>query len=479
MLRIGICDENTKDRTVIRQIVTDTLFREEELSYIEYAEAETLEQEIQASTVPFDLLLMEMKYKNTSGLQLAKQIREKNLDVDLLFVTDESDHVYEGYHVQAQGYVLKEDMKTQLPDCLRQYMKRRAQTGTILVKSESVVRSIPIATIRYIESRARVLLFEYAEAETLEQEIQASTVPFDLLLMEMKYKNTSGLQLAKQIREKNLDVDLLFVTDESDHVYEGYHVQAQGYVLKEDMKTQLPDCLRQYMKRRAQTGTILVKSESVVRSIPIATIRYIESRARVLLLHTKNEVIPFYGKLADIEHKVLQHGFVRIHQSFLVRKAAIAAINGYEAVVGEDTLPISRKYYKTVQMQFQLKQKIQVAEEDIDPTVTRSLAKSMENNGAIIGTKGELLGIIYRMKDGESLTIGRDAEKCQIVLKKSNVSREHCIVRRLDDDTYEVEDCSKNGVYVEGAYLGKGNKVQAETGNRVWLCDESQEFRLG
>ena len=60
MLRIGICDENTKDRTVIRQIVTDTLFREEELSYIEYAEAETLEQEIQASTAPFDLLLMEM-----------------------------------------------------------------------------------------------------------------------------------------------------------------------------------------------------------------------------------------------------------------------------------------------------------------------------------------------------------------------------------------------------------------------------------
>ena len=94
-------------------------------------------------------------------------------------------------------------------------------------------------------------------------------------------------------------------------------------------------------------------------------------------------------------------------------------------------------------MQFQLKQKIQVAEEDIDPTVTRSLAKSMENNGAIIGTKGELLGIIYRMKDGESLTIGRDAEKCQIVLKKSNVSREHCIVRRLDDDTYEVETAQK------------------------------------
>ena len=39
---------------------------------------------------------------------------------------------------------------------------------------------------------------------------------------------------------------------------------------------------------------------------------------------------------------------------------------------------------------------------------------------------------------------------------------------RDSDDTYEVEDCSKNGVYVEGAYLGKGNKVQAETGNRVW-----------
>ncbi len=83
------------------------------------------------------------------------------------------------------------------------------------------------------------------------------------------------------------------------------------------------------------------------------------------------------------------------------------------------------------------------------------------------------------MKKGESLSLGRDAGKCQIVLKKSNVSRAHCVVRRLADDTYEVEDCSKNGVYVEGTYLGNGKIVQAETGNRVWLCDESQEFRLG
>ena len=145
MLRIGICDENTKDRTVIRQIVTDTLFREEELSYIEYAEAETLEQEIQASTVPFDLLLMEMKYKNTSGLQLAKQIREKNLDVDLLFVTDESDHVYEGYHVQAQGYVLKGWYDSceirvgcaQYSDCHNPLYRKPRQSAVVTYKKRS------------------------------------------------------------------------------------------------------------------------------------------------------------------------------------------------------------------------------------------------------------------------------------------------------------------------------------------------------
>lgn len=325
-----------------------------------------------------------------------------------------------------------------------------------------------------------ITYIEYADGITLEQEIiKRGKLPCDLLLMEMEYTGTSGLQLATKIRDRNIDVDIIFVTNQMAYVYEGYRVQAQGYVLKNNMDRELSICLHQYTERRRQTGYVTVKSESTVRTIPIASILYIESNARMLMIHTRTEVIPVYGKLADMESQVRQYGFLRIHQSFLVKKTEIREITGNEVVVGENRLPVSRKYCKDVQEKLKPKKMVEIHWDSDDQTITRSVAKQTEDNGAVIGTKGELLGIIYRIKKGEYLKLGRDASVCQIVVKKPNVSREHCIIRRLENDTYEIEDLSKNGVYIEGERVGKGNKKIAGIGNRVWICDDSQEFRLG
>ena len=326
----------------------------------------------------------------------------------------------------------------------------------------------------------KITCVEYAHVHMLEEEIEEEKVPFDVLILEMEYKKKNGLQLARRIREKNLDVDIIFVTNQTAYVYEGYHVQAIGYVIKKNMEKELAECLQRYIVQRGQTGILTVKSESVYRAVPIVEVQYIESNRRVLLLHTDTETIPFYGKLADVESQVVNYGFIRIHQSFLVKKTEIQKIDGTMAVLGDDCrLPISRKYYKLVQEQFKTKQGIRSSWENVDPTITRSLAGKMDDNGAIIGTKGELLGVIYRMKKGECLKVGRDASMCQITLEKPEVSREHCIIKRLDNCNYEIEDCSKNGVYLEGNLIGRGNRAEACAGNCVWICDASQEFRFG
>lgn len=324
-----------------------------------------------------------------------------------------------------------------------------------------------------------VTCIEYADAETLEQEINDAHMTLNLLIMEICYKEKNGLELATMIRDAKMDMDIIFVTNEKSYVYEGYRVQAQGYVLKEQMEQELPVCLEWYIDNYINEGMITVKSDSVAKTISIASVQYVESDARMLILHTKAETIRFYGKLSDIEKQLHAYGFLRIHQSFLVKKTAIREIGGYEVLVGDTHLPVSRRYYKDVQELFKpMRQREKVCGVG-DNTITKSLAKRMEDNGAIIGTKGELLGIIYRMKKGEQLRIGRDAGKCQLVLKNPNVSRTHCIVTRLESGNYEIEDCSKNGVYIEGNFIGKGSKKEGHAGERVWICDEMMEFRLG
>lgn len=140
MLRIGICDENTQDREAIRKIVTQVLFNEE-FSCVEYADAETMEQELDRETVPFDLLLLEIMFESKNGLQLARKIRQKKLDVDLIFVTEETEYVYEGYDVRAIGYVRKKNMHIELPVCLQRYMAGYRQGDALTVKSESAYRT--------------------------------------------------------------------------------------------------------------------------------------------------------------------------------------------------------------------------------------------------------------------------------------------------------------------------------------------------
>ena len=55
------------------------------------------------------------------------------------------------------------------------------------------------------------------------------------------------------------------------------------------------------------------------RTIPIASIEYVESRGRKIVLHLGCGEMTFYSKISDIEEQLVDNGFVRVHQSFMVR----------------------------------------------------------------------------------------------------------------------------------------------------------------
>lgn len=337
------------------------------------------------------------------------------------------------------------------------------------------VRQIVLQTLfRYDE----VSCIEYADAQTLEQEICEGCLALDLLIMEINFAKQNGIAIATQIRGLKLDIDIIFVTHEKMHVFDGYRVQAQGYVLKDRLEQELPRCLEDYIGRYYE-DSISVKCDSMMKTIAIASLIYVESDARTLIMHTRGDNIRVYGKLSDMEQKLQPYGFIRIHQSYLVKKSMICEFRGSELLLGEIKLPVSRRYYKEVMNLYHPACQTQSACRMNDYTITKSLAFRTEDNGAIIGTKGELLGVIYRMKQGEQLRLGREIRECQIVINNPNVSRVHCIVTRVENDMYKLEDCSKNGVYVEGKLVGKGNIVDAHEGDRVCICDETIEFRLG
>jgi pSer/pThr/pTyr-binding forkhead associated (FHA) protein len=88
-------------------------------------------------------------------------------------------------------------------------------------------------------------------------------------------------------------------------------------------------------------------------------------------------------------------------------------------------------------------------------------------------TKGTLAPARVELK-GERLVLGR-GDKADILVDSEEVSRQHAVFSRLDDE-YQVEDLdSRNGVYLNGlkvqlAVLREGDEVQL--GDLVYLYRE-------
>ncbi len=84
------------------------------------------------------------------------------------------------------------------------------------------------------------------------------------------------------------------------------------------------------------------------RTIPIASIEYVESRGRKIVLHLGCGEMTFYSKISEIEEKLVNNGFVRVHQSFMVRKADICSMTRERVNCGTYAVPISRRYYQEI-----------------------------------------------------------------------------------------------------------------------------------
>lgn len=208
------------------------------------------------------------------------------------------------------------------------------------------IRRIVSDALFYVED---IHFVEYSSGSKVISDIDKGVFQCDLLYLDIFMNQPDGMEVAKYIRDNEVDVDIIFVTNSKEHVYEGYLYKAYAYVLKETMKEKLPDATQRYMKEISTTEESLnVTSEGVVKRIPISKIYYIESDARKLIVHLKNENITFYGKLSELEAILGSKGFTRIHQSYMVRDSFVTKYTKSAVCIGDIQLPVSRKYASNI-----------------------------------------------------------------------------------------------------------------------------------
>jgi serine protease Do len=102
------------------------------------------------------------------------------------------------------------------------------------------------------------------------------------------------------------------------------------------------------------------------------------------------------------------------------------------------------------------------------PGIAAPAGMANGNFGTLHMTAGALNGNRFPIPKA-GLLIGRDSEKCAIVIGDDSVSKEHAWVVPLDNEIVVIDRNSANGTYVNSPDSPRINKVALRNGDRVFL----------
>ncbi len=165
----------------------------------------------------------------------------------------------------------------------------------------------------------------------------------DLLFLDIQIPDMLGMEAAKQIREMDHQVMIIFITMLTQYAIEGYSVGAFDYVLKplryEEFSTKM-DRVRRMLAHQNTSMVLEVRTKEEIRRISADDITFIEVSNHDILIHTDSEIIRQWGNLKSYEDKLASVHFVRCSASFLVNLKYVRAVNGNTVIVHGHELPI-------------------------------------------------------------------------------------------------------------------------------------------
>lgn len=168
---------------------------------------------------------------------------------------------------------------------------------------------------------------------------------FDLIFLDVDSGN-----VAKNIRELDGEVLLIFQAHSYNQIADAFEVYAAHYLLKPLDFTLFVRALKRVFQRYYHKKRVFViQWKQQMKQILLNNIVYIECFNRHILVRTETDEMESYQTFRDTVEKLIPLGFIRVHHSFLVNLAHIVEISQNQ-IIGTNGIhiPISIRRKKEV-----------------------------------------------------------------------------------------------------------------------------------
>ncbi len=240
-----------------------------------------------------------------------------------------------------------------------------AQTNVLVVEDESIVSK----DIQHSLKKLGYSVVGAANSGEQAVSLALEHMP-DIILMDIMLKGEmNGIEAADAIR-KETNIPVIFLTAYADEstLAKAKVTQPYGYIIKPfkeiDIHTSIEmalykhkketevlkerDLLYSLVENKEVTGRdiMFVKSNSRLVKLKTGDIYYVEALKDYVVINTLNTRYTIHSTMKDIEAKLPESDFIRVHRSFIVRLDKIVAIEQPNLILENDkkVIPIGGSY---------------------------------------------------------------------------------------------------------------------------------------
>jgi DNA-binding LytR/AlgR family response regulator len=225
-------------------------------------------------------------------------------------------------------------------------MLRIAVCDDMEVMRREVVRALK----EYFMSRAmEFTYYEFANGP----ELLHSDKEFDLIFMDYQLEENTGrngIAVAHRLREKSIDVPIIFLSSFPNVVFASFEVNAFRFLVKPINPVKFKKAMDDFLKTLENEEVIILRIEGVNQIINAREIIFLEGDGKYCIINvdTKQKEIHCHDTLSAIEEKLPQAGFFRSHRSFVVNMKYVSSYDNNEITLTNGaTIYISRKKYSS------------------------------------------------------------------------------------------------------------------------------------
>ena len=179
---------------------------------------------------------------------------------------------------------------------------------------------------------------------------------YDFIILDINLSAMNGIDVARNIREKDEEVVIMFATNLAKYATRGYEVDAIDFVLKPLTYASFYLRLEKVMKKLNKKNDyfIVVPFDGGFNKININDVLYIEVISHDIIFHlANNQVITTSGTLKKYEEQLKKYWFMRCNSCYLVNAHKIKRVEKLEIqLVNDEVIAISHPKKKSFMESF-------------------------------------------------------------------------------------------------------------------------------